>query len=60
MTNLEAQAALEARTKVGAGKGEEDHDVGVILSIDGVMATVAWRSGVRTPCPISDLSMVKG
>lgn len=56
MTNAEAQAALEAHTEVEAGEGE-DHDVGRIISIDGDMAIVAWQTGVRTPCPIADLSL---
>ena len=55
MTKLEAQAAMEAHSKVEAGKGE-DHDTGHILSLDGETASVGWDSGVRTPCSIADLS----
>lgn len=54
MTKAEAQQAMEDRTEVESGAGE-DHDTGRIISIDGDMATVSWDSGVRTPCPISDL-----
>ena len=55
MTNRQAAAAMKARTKVEAGVGD-DHDTGVIVEIDGDTATVAWDSGVRTPCPIRNLS----
>ena len=54
MTKQEAQKAIENSTKVEAGEGD-DHDVGVILSVDGNMAIVGWQSGVSTPCPIDDL-----
>jgi len=55
MAKIEATAALEAHTKVEAGQGD-DHDAGYIISVDDGMAMVAWESGVRTPCPITDLS----
>jgi hypothetical protein len=57
MTKHEAQAALESHTKVEAGNGD-DHDTGHILAINGDMADVGWDSGVRTPCPITDLQIV--
>lgn len=56
MTKIEAQAALENHTKVQGGEGA-DHDTGYIHSIDGEMAVVGWDSGVKTPCPIADLSV---
>ncbi len=59
MTMTEAQAALEAHSKVEAGKGE-DHDIGYILAIDGNMADVGWDSGNRTPCPIAFLKNWRG
>jgi hypothetical protein len=55
MTQQQAQDAMDRRLKVEAGEGD-DHDAGYIISIDGAMATVAWDSGVRTPCPIADLA----
>lgn len=55
MTKNEAKVALESHTKVEAGKGE-DHDTGYIHEIKDNMAIVGWDSGVRTPCPIADLS----
>lgn len=60
MDITEALDAWENGTKVEAGVGE-DHDTGRIISIanDGTkwsVAMVAWDSGVRTPCPICDLS----
>jgi len=54
MTKNEARFAMQSWTTVEAGIGE-DHDTGRIISIDGNMATIAWNSGVRTTCPISDL-----
>ena len=57
MTKIEAQDAMETRSQVEAGTGD-DHDIGHILSVDGDVATVAWESGVRTPCPIADLSAI--
>jgi len=57
MTNIEAYDALVNRRIVHAGQpGTEDYDEGVIVAIEGNVATVAWQSGVRTPTPISDLS----
>jgi hypothetical protein len=40
--------------RVEAGEGEE-HDTGVVHSIDGDNAVVGWDSGVTTPVPIQDL-----
>lgn len=57
MTTSEATEAMENGTKVEAGEGE-DYDEGYIISIEGDMATVAWDSGVRAPCPIADLEIV--
>ncbi len=54
MTRNAAITAMENATKVQAGQGE-DHDIGIIHSIDGDMAIVGWQSGVNTPCPIADL-----
>lgn len=58
MTNIEAHEALEAHTKIEAGKGE-DHDTGHILAINGDMATVGWDSGIRTLCQIVELENVE-
>lgn len=55
MTRNAAITAMENATKVQAGQGE-DHDIGIIHSIDGEMAVVGWQSGVNTPCLITDLS----
>lgn len=57
MTRKQATDAMKNRTKVEAGKGG-DHDTGVINRIIGNTADVGWNSGVRTPCPISDLRVV--
>lgn len=54
MTKNEAQTAMDERTTVEAGKGD-DHDTGRIVAIDGDTAMVAWDSGVRTPCALVDL-----
>jgi hypothetical protein len=40
--------------KVEAGKGD-DHDIGRVQDVCGDMATVAWQSGMRTPCLVADL-----
>jgi len=56
MTKSEATSAMQNGTKIEAGINE-DHDTGRIVSIDGNMAMIAWDSGVRTVCPISDLSV---
>lgn len=42
---------------VEAGEGE-DHDTGRVERLDGDMAFVAWDSGAKTPCPISDLRVI--
>ena len=42
--------------ETGAG---EDYDTGHVVEIDGDIAVVAWDSGVRTPCPITDLTILK-
>ncbi len=56
MTKTAAKKAIVHHTKIEGGKpGTEDYDTGYILSLDGDMAYVAWNSGVRTQCPISDL-----
>jgi hypothetical protein len=57
MTRDQAQQAMDSHTKVEAGEGEE-HDTGYIHKLDGDEATVGWDSGVRTMCPIADLSVV--
>lgn len=56
MTKTEAQTAMARHAKVEAGVGD-DHDTGHILALVDDTAIVGWDSGVRTPCPISDLSM---
>jgi len=56
MTKTAAKRAMKNGTQVEAGVGE-DHDTGVILALNGEMAEVAWQSGVRTPCPITDLEV---
>lgn len=54
MQTQDATQAMELRTLVEAGSGD-DYDCGYIIAIDKHMATVAWKSGVRTPCPLCDL-----
>jgi hypothetical protein len=58
MTQIQARAAMGAHLRVQGGEGE-DHDTGYIIDVEGDMATVAWDSGVRTPCPISDLRVAE-
>jgi hypothetical protein len=48
---------IKPGARVEAGKGE-DHDTGRVVEINGEMAVVAWDSGVRTPCPVTDLVRV--
>lgn len=57
MTLTEAITAMEQRSIVAAGKpGTEDYDTGLIAGIlPDEMASVAWQSGVTTPCPLADL-----
>ena len=44
--------------RVEAGEGE-DHDTGRVEWIDpNGMAYVAWDSGVKTHCPVADLSLI--
>lgn len=57
MTAKETNKALGDRALVAGGEGE-DRDVGRILWVDGDLATVAWRSGVRTQIPYSELVRV--
>lgn len=49
--------SIQVGDRVEAGEGE-DHDIGRVERIDGEMAFVSWDSGVKTPCPISDLKKV--
>ncbi len=59
MTRIGAKLALENHTRVAGGEpGTQDYDEGYIVSIGegGLVAMVAWDSGVRTPTPIDDLS----
>jgi hypothetical protein len=58
MTKQQAIEAMETATKVEAGQGE-DHDIGIIHSVDGEMAIVGWQSGINTPCPIADLKIAQ-
>lgn len=68
MTRNEAITAMENRTKVQAGDPNKrtsdgiliDYDTGYIVDVasDMKMATVAWDSGVRTPCHLADLKRV--
>ncbi len=51
----QTHTTLTIGSRVEAGQGE-DHDAGRIVEIVGDMATVAWDSGVKTPCPLADLS----
>ena len=56
MTKAAAKKAMVNHIEVEGGKpGTDEYDTGYIVSIAGDMANVAWNSGVRTPCPISDL-----
>lgn len=57
MTTREAIDAMQTQCRVQAGEGT-DHDTGRIHKIDGSWAVVGWESGVTTPCPIADLSLV--
>lgn len=44
--------------RVEAGEGD-GHDTGrVVAVIDAATVEVAWDSGVRTPCPIADLTLL--
>ena len=52
MSPENARAAMIDGTQVEAGEFE-DYDNGRIESIDGDWAFVAWRSGVKTECPLS-------
>lgn len=58
MTEIEAGNAMIYGTRVQAGlPGTDDHDTGRVVAIDSNgMALVAWDSGVRTPCPLADLT----
>lgn len=50
-----AEIKVGMRVEVGEG---EDHDTGRVVEINGAMAMVAWDSGVRTSCPVADLSPI--
>lgn len=54
MTTTET-TTFQIGDRIQAGKGE-DFDTGRIIGFDGDMAIVAWDSGVRTPCPIEDMT----
>ncbi len=56
MTKQQATEAMQNRAKVEAGKGDE-HDTGYIHAINNDMAEIRWDSGVKTPCPIADLTI---
>lgn len=59
MTKTEAKTALRDRLLVEGGEpGTDDYGAGYIIEIDGDVATVAWRDGVRTPCHIDGLVVV--
>lgn len=53
-----ATAKINVGDKVTAGEGE-DRDTGIVAAIDGGMATVQWDSLVVTPCPLSDLVVIR-
>jgi hypothetical protein len=58
MTRDAIETAITTRALVDGGEGE-DYDVGRIMHIiDAETVMVAWRSGVRTPCPVDLLSLV--
>lgn len=47
---------IRVGSRVEAGEGE-DHDTGVVQSVDGDVAMVAWDSGVVTPCDVASLQL---
>jgi hypothetical protein len=60
MTKQQAQEAMDGHLKVQGGTpGTDEYDAGYITSIlSDTMATVGWDSGVDTPCPLAELSLV--
>lgn len=43
--------------RVSGGNGA-DYDTGRVEAIDGDMALVSWDSGVKTPTPAGDLTVI--